>query len=183
MIKKHKSRRRTSLAKQLWGLGSVVGRCPLVHSLPHPLPLFNFLFWLLLSLVHYPTLCLSSNFYFDFYFLFWLLLLILIFTFSRPLTTTPFVSLQFSISALRSVASSTPSYILYLLIWKILSCNPDGGRFLFAACNHLFLTPRCLTLASQAGQENDRVGPRVYVGWHFDDMAVPILSCVWGPSG
>ena len=46
----------------------------------------------------------------------------------------------------------------------MLSFNPVGGRFLFAACNHLFLTPMCLTLASQAGQENDRVGPRVYIG-------------------
>ena len=67
MIKKHTSRRRTSLAKQLWGLGSVAGRCPLVHSLPHPSSLFNFLFWLLLSI-------LTFTFYFDFYFLFWLLL-------------------------------------------------------------------------------------------------------------
>ena len=43
MIKKHTSRRRTSLAKQLWGLGSPAGRCPLVH---------------------YHTLRLSSTFYF-----------------------------------------------------------------------------------------------------------------------
>ena len=43
MIKKHTRRRRTSLAKQLWGLVSPAGRCPLVH---------------------YHTLRLSSTFYF-----------------------------------------------------------------------------------------------------------------------